>query len=203
MSYALMQRSAKTSASLRRGFTLTEAAIVLGLMGVVVGAIFAALPSVYRRHQLEVAVNQVWQIAGNVRSIYTGRSNVNYPDTVAEQVAASLYPQDMLSGGNPVGPWNSAVSISFPARIAGQAQLFDINFIVIDNAQCIEFLKHFAPLATGNLVNNNPSQQDAPASVAWFEGATVNQLAVGVSPTAIITAMNNKTCTKVGFLFAL
>jgi type II secretory pathway pseudopilin PulG len=53
----------------RRGFTLTEAAIVLGIVGLILGAVWVAANSVYNNMRLRTANEQLLTIAQNVRNL--------------------------------------------------------------------------------------------------------------------------------------
>lgn len=56
------------------GFTLTEAAIVVGIVGLLLGTIWVAAASVYSRNQVNRAVNALITIAYGVKSLASGSS---------------------------------------------------------------------------------------------------------------------------------
>jgi prepilin-type N-terminal cleavage/methylation domain-containing protein len=62
---------AKPSLQHRRGFTLTEIAIVLGVMGIILGAIWGAASTVYANKKTTSALQEVLAIVANVRGLYT------------------------------------------------------------------------------------------------------------------------------------
>lgn len=56
---------------MKRGFTLTEIAIVLGIMGLILGAIWAAAAAVYGSQRINNASNEIAQIVQSVRKLYS------------------------------------------------------------------------------------------------------------------------------------
>jgi len=72
---------------MKRGFTLTEIAIVLGIMGLILGAIWAAAAAVYGSQRMNNASNQVAQIVQSVRKVY---STANAIDPVSTNITGDL-----------------------------------------------------------------------------------------------------------------
>jgi prepilin-type N-terminal cleavage/methylation domain-containing protein len=62
---------AKPSLHHRRGFTLTEIAIVLGVMGMILGAIWGAASTVYSNKKTTAALQEILAIVANMRGLYT------------------------------------------------------------------------------------------------------------------------------------
>ncbi len=56
--------------AVRRGFTLTEIAIVLGIIGIILGAIWAAAGMVYENNRTKTATTEALAIVNNWRSIF-------------------------------------------------------------------------------------------------------------------------------------
>jgi len=105
----------------RRGFTLTEIAIVLGIIGLILGAIWTAAASVYLNHAIKKAEQQILTIVGNMRSLYpTGFSSAVQADITCDVIPAGVFPSDMVLPGPcvpldlatyPRDPWGGAVRI--------------------------------------------------------------------------------------------
>jgi prepilin-type N-terminal cleavage/methylation domain-containing protein len=107
----------------RRGFTLTELAIVLGIMGVILGAIWAAAAAVYQNNRVKTVVTETAQILEGYRSLYSlkGVDSGDWVDITCMGVTDGFFPASMLPPGatcatNNVGtypqhPWNSYVQV--------------------------------------------------------------------------------------------
>src|SRR5271168_1816583 len=61
----------------KRGFTLTEIAIVLGIIGLILGAIWVAAAAVYNNLRTSRATTELLTIAQNVRATYATSSTVD------------------------------------------------------------------------------------------------------------------------------
>ncbi len=107
-----------------RGFTLTELAIVLGVIGLVIGLIWSAAGSVYANMRLDKAQQEVIAIEHNVRALYASRNTLatttNFTELTVALAQAGVVPSEMLvvnplSMGNqvwttyPRSPWGSVV----------------------------------------------------------------------------------------------
>lgn len=85
----------------RSGFTLTEIAIVLGIVGLVLGVIWFAAAMVYENNRTKKAVEQVLAITNNWCSIY-GSRHVDVPgwtDITAMTIDLNFMPSDMIDEG--------------------------------------------------------------------------------------------------------
>ena len=71
-----------------RGFTLTELAIVLGIAGIILGAIWAAAGSVYRNQHVAKAQQQLTLLSTSIKSFYSTRNTL--PDTEQLMTTALL-----------------------------------------------------------------------------------------------------------------
>ena len=63
-----------------RGFTLTEIAIVLGIIGLILGAIWVAAAAVYNNMRVATANTELLQITQAMRAMYATSSTV-WPPT--------------------------------------------------------------------------------------------------------------------------
>src|SRR5882757_10048711 len=88
----------------KRGFTLTEIAIVLGIIGLILGAIWAAASSVYNNLKANQAQQGILSAAQAVRSLYATSSTTGVVNAVIS--APGLFPTNWASNtigktGNP------------------------------------------------------------------------------------------------------
>lgn len=96
------------------GFTLTELAIVLGIIGIILGAIWVAAGAVYENNRTARANAQVQQIISGFKSIY-GAKRVDmgdWADITPVAINNAFMPADMIQPGTTnqgYGPWNGSV----------------------------------------------------------------------------------------------
>jgi prepilin-type N-terminal cleavage/methylation domain-containing protein len=97
-----------------RGFTLTELALVLGIIGVIITAIWTAAGSVYENNRTARASRQVLAIITGFKSIF-GITRVNiadWTDITALAINNEFMPADMIVPGNTsngIGPWSGSI----------------------------------------------------------------------------------------------
>ena len=170
-----------------KGFTLTELAIVLGIIGLILGAIWTAAAKVYQNQRVGKAVNEVLSVVGSVRAMYAGRGSFGTANGDITQfgVNAGWYPADMLQSGGacrtgvspcPDSPWNSEMSIiaqgGYGSGVAG-ANVFDV--IIWDNAgggaglpakDCPSFMAAIVQQAASAGLTSIYSDYSSPTSIA-------------------------------------
>jgi prepilin-type N-terminal cleavage/methylation domain-containing protein len=107
-----------------RGFTLTEIAIVLGIIGLILGAIWVAAAAVYTNMRTSKTTTELLDIVQNMRAMYATSGVV---DPTADMTFASglqaakaltyiqggIFPADTINaGGTGVqDPWNGYISV--------------------------------------------------------------------------------------------
>lgn len=119
------------------GFTLTEAAIVLGIVGLILGAIWVAAASVYNNLRVSRATEELLQSVQSIRSLYATQSVVDFTNEVA-LISAGVFPNDMVNadGDGLINPWGEAVTV---APNGSDTTEFVITFTV-PNKACTDFL---------------------------------------------------------------
>ncbi|HAX91594.1 MAG TPA: hypothetical protein DCY07_05210 [Rhodospirillaceae bacterium] len=111
-----MSHATRQPAPRRRAFTLTEAAIVLGITGIVLAAIWGAVNATTRNKNINQAVTNMALVVQNMRTLYrsqSGFANLNVDITPA-MVTAGIFPSSMLTDATPptpISPWGTAVTI--------------------------------------------------------------------------------------------
>lgn len=91
------------------GFSLIEAAIVLGIVGLVIGGIWVAASSVMETRRQSRALEQAAIVVDNIRKLY-GRtpptSHVSLGGLGSNQgLWNNIFPPDMIAGNVTVSPW--------------------------------------------------------------------------------------------------
>ena len=89
------------------GFTLTEAAIVLGIVGLILGAIWVASASVYSNYRVNNAVKELIAIVGGVKGLGGTSASLNTPagtEITQTIITLKIPPADLIG------------SLSFPIQ---------------------------------------------------------------------------------------
>lgn len=95
---SMMQRQSRKT----RGFTLTEIAIVLGIIGLILGAVWAAASSVYLNMRVSTTSTQLLQMAQGIKSLYATTQTMGTAGTVTGNAlaAAGALPSDLVKNSN-------------------------------------------------------------------------------------------------------
>ena len=143
-----------------RGVTLIELCIVLGIMGIVGGAIWAAASAVRSRQPISDSVQLVTEIATNVRGIYTGFPTASAP-TLQNQIDRGLFPMSIVNEGkdDTINAWGGTVHLNFPS---GNLTGFSIEFTLPSSISrttrqeaCIGMITRNPGSATANPATGN------------------------------------------------
>lgn len=92
----------------QKGFTLTEAAIVLGVVGLILGAIWGAATAVRSRQMVNRAITDITRITENIRTMngrpFFSQASIDLlpAATTARYMNAGAIPPELVV--NPVGP---------------------------------------------------------------------------------------------------
>lgn len=197
----------------RQGFTLTEIAIVLGIIGLILGAIWVAAGAVYNNLRVSKATTELLQIAQGVRSLYATQSTVDTGpgiDETSALIAARVFPSDTIStttGANNAapsstadGPWAGSTikvySATQPNGIVGDS--FEVQFVNIPPFACVS-------LATGN---TGTGRDTALVGVGVSQSATSSALSGSITTFPITASVAATSCgtgtgSSIGFIFAL
>ena len=132
----------------RRGFTLTELAIVLGVIGTILSAVWVAAGKVNASNRTQKAAGQVLQIINGYRSLY-GAHGIDVggcfsSDVTCTGAIAGYFPSDMTaestcSTGNgstyPQTPWGGSSYVSVTTCQSNNTIL--IAYTNLSQAACI------------------------------------------------------------------
>jgi type II secretory pathway pseudopilin PulG len=183
-----------------RGFTLTEAAIVLGIVGLILGAIWVAAAAVYNNLRVSTTSNQLLQIAQSVRSIHAASTVVD-PNITALMVAqAGGMPRDMVADTDGDGAvdtvsdvWGGTVTVD-AAAIDGVANAgFTVTFANVPQGACSDLLVR----------NTGQGGRDSGLRQAGIAGALADIPNTGISISTATSACVSATNNTIGFTFAL
>jgi len=132
-----------------KGFTLTEIAIVLGIIGLILGAVWVAASAVYTNMRVSKALTETAHIVQAIRSVYAGQNAIDSMDGIDETssfIAAKVFPSDSISPDNTTvyAPWTGStitiISTTINVVYINNAPGFIINFVNIPQSACISML---------------------------------------------------------------
>ena len=94
------------------GFTLTEVAIVLGILGIILAAVWLAANAVYSNQRLNKASTQILAIEGKLQTVFQNQNAFDTAATTASYITMGLFPADMVQSATVVqNGWRGAVTI--------------------------------------------------------------------------------------------
>ena len=209
-----MQSTAVNTAakSKKRGFTLTEIAIVLGIVGLILGAIWVAAAAVYTNIRISNSNRHLLVITQNVRSLFstsTVTGSASGTDMTTSLIPAGVFPTDLLPNGSSSTTVNSAWSggqihvYSSTGTAAGDA--FTVQFEGIPSQGCINLLtaatgsgRDPGMIAAGGVANSSGG-----ALVGSYTANNLSNAQATLSGVAAATACGNGATTVVAFQFRL
>jgi Tfp pilus assembly protein PilE len=137
------------------GFNLIEAAIVLGIVGLIVGGIWAAASSAYENMRQQSGSKNLLSFAQSIRSFYANSGATSINTTVSVAITQGLVPADMVSGtAAMISPWGTAVTLG--TGTIGSTNVFGILYSGLTQSTCINILTR----------NSNASQGSGLVAVA-------------------------------------
>ncbi len=193
----------------QHGFTLTEMAIVLGVTGLIIGAIWAAASLVYNNMRLSQAQQEIISIANNVRSLYASRSTftatADNTDITVAMANAGAFPGPMIAvtptstnlQTYPRLPWGTPVGIFTHSSLSGGPQnaFFFWTEATMLPSQCQPLLGSIVgPGADSGLIGAWGGQ-----GMSWVGGSSI----IGNAYIRSISVSSFTQCNGVGFMFLL
>lgn len=149
----------------RRGFNLVEAAIVLGVVGLVIGGIWVAAAQLTARRNISNTMEAVLQTVQNVRKLYNGLPIANANITLS-MIRAGAIPTNFVNTSTTTkNPWNGGLYVGLSTSGNG---IISITLDGLPRAPCLELFSRFTS-SEHSLVADTMSglqiQADATASI--------------------------------------
>lgn len=135
----------------QRGFNLIEIAIVLAVIGLIIGGIYTAAAAVTENNRRRNTQAQILTIVQNIRTAYATQAAFAAP-TNANINTMRLYPGDLVfDGTNFQNAYGGTVTVAATALGAGggAGSSFQLSFSNVSQGGCIEILSK----AFGSQVN--------------------------------------------------
>jgi type II secretory pathway pseudopilin PulG len=134
------------------GFNLIEAAIVLGIVGLIVGGIWAAAASAYENMRQQAASKNLLSLAQNIRGFYAQNPSDTIDTDTENLFSLGLLPADMVVGtaGSHTmrHQWGGTVTLT-DTSTSGIAS-FSIYFNRMNSEACRNFIMRNANAARGS-----------------------------------------------------
>ncbi|HBJ1160524.1 TPA: prepilin-type N-terminal cleavage/methylation domain-containing protein [Escherichia coli] len=129
----------------KKGFSLLELLLVLGIIAALVVAAFIVYPKVQASQRAQAESNNIAAIQAGVKALYTSASSfTGLTNTVAVQ--AKIFPDNMLSGsGSSAKPINAfkgnvVVASANSGPSAAQGSSFTITYSNVPAAECTKII---------------------------------------------------------------
>lgn len=195
----------------RRGFTLTEIAIVLALIGLILGGVWTAASNVMRAQTVAKAAQENFQILTNFRKLYAQRANDtgSYCELTCIGIQSGFFPYDISSNANcsvstpanpPLNPC-PLYTINRPTTIFGGWSTTRVHSLLnpdsiiitydgVPRSYCASFLNAITqtPEAWGELINGSDSGN---TSNLWGHSCSQGCSAAAWTPTQIKAACDS------------
>lgn len=112
---------------MRRGFNLIESAIVLGVIGFVLGGIWIAAGTVNDKMQINRLQTQIGLTVQAINKNFQLYQSYSFIDLTSTLASSKLAPADMIAGSSLLDPWGQTVSVGLNTDMS----LGDDAFITI------------------------------------------------------------------------
>ena len=98
----------------KKGFTLTELAIVLGVIGTILGGIWSGVAMMHANMKVNLMHKQLLIITNNIRGLYPGGKtflSATHADITSSLVSAGVFPPEMINPVDnlPYTPWGTRI----------------------------------------------------------------------------------------------
>jgi prepilin-type N-terminal cleavage/methylation domain-containing protein len=135
----------------KRGFTLTEIAIVLGIIGLILGAIWGAASAVYANKKVADTEQGITAAAAAVRSLYASANGNTGQTAVATLTTPGMFPVSWNSttAGQYNNPFNPALAGSaYVLASANAGTQFGIELDGLSAQGCAALVSYFSSSAS-------------------------------------------------------
>lgn len=192
----------------QRGFTLTEIAIVLGIMGLILGAIWVAASSVYTNMRVSTTTRNVISLSQGIRNLYANQGSITDNPTTATLVSTGVIPNDMVvpaagaNGPSLIDNWGGTVTFSVTA-ISNPGDSFVIDLAGIPQAGCVGLLTDSSTKSTGSGIYGLNAQGGGTGTAAVYTTAAGVGSTTSYTATTSVNACSTTINNNVGYAFSI
>jgi prepilin-type N-terminal cleavage/methylation domain-containing protein len=186
----------------QHGFTLTELAIVIGIIGLILGAIWFAVGAANANRRTQQAASQILEIIGASMSVSLIRGTIDGADMTCFGVGGGLFPEDMTNPaacvtGNistyPLNPWNGAVQV---ASEWSQGSIV-VAYYGLDSRACIDLF--LAISRSPNVTGQGYKSSAGSWTTQWFPPYGTSTLWSASKISTLCSAPSNTNAIAVAF----
>ena len=173
-----------------KGFTLTEIAIVLAIVGLILGAIWVAAKSVMDANRATQAVQDITTIASNMRSTFSAQSSfASAGNQTASMITAGIIPTNLVASGGTTATnsWQGQIIIYLGVP---DARHFRVSYYGTPHDACFRIASQIMNIGTSDsavdfVTNSGASGAISTATTAAIDAAcTLNGSGTSVSAAA-------------------
>ncbi len=183
-----MLRICRSRLHARAGLNLVEAAIVLGVVGLVIGGVFAAYASMRDSNNIKEQVHDTSTLVNNIRASYTTVATTETAAATAYTTAlinTGIAPKSMVAstGTSLVSVWGTALTV------AANGATFDITIASIPSrSQCTNFVAQIY----NDTINSGLASINSTAVTTGSAPQTVALAACATSPYQVVLSYKIK-----------
>lgn len=155
----------------KRGFNLIEAAIVLAVVGAVIGGIWTAASSMIRNHKISETIHGLQFIIENTRKLISRADCAQLGEAfilTPSLLAANAFPENWVEGSNVKNPFGGSVVVHNSYRPDLERIGFGIYLTNIDPSICEELAARISSLGAiaGNRKNASFTRNNYVSQIA-------------------------------------
>ncbi len=184
----------------KMGFNLIESAIVLGVVGLVIGGIWVAATAVNEHSKINRTLEGLIITARNIQSLISvaDSGNIGAADITSTVLSAEAFPADWVVGGSIKTPFGGSVTVTNSITVTGQGSgpRFSIWLYGFSPSACIEFLVKLSGIAA--MSGSDMSTEDVSAIkvrtfIRWIY---INYPSYGTTEFPIPSALAASKCNQ-------
>lgn len=162
----------------RRGFNLVEAAIVLGVVGLVIGGIWVAAASVTRNMRIKETLEIVLTSETATSRIFKGLPFPTSETEITQTLISASALGPNTSNGKAFHGWGGEIKVY--AGTSSGSRLSHIDFLNVPRSECIGISTHLLKIAPGIVVPGTYRLLEINNGYAWMD--SLIQLRCGLGP---------------------
>lgn len=163
----------------KKGFSLLELLLVLGIVAALIVASFIVYPKVRDARYVDIEAKHIGQIYASVRNVYVGKPDYSGLATTAVAIPAQFFPDDMLKKNITWGisSWGCYVVVDAndvsPSGLA--ASSFTISYSDVPDSVCIRLITAVVGAFYNIYISNQKGINSGGESASKNYGTLVKQ----------------------------